>query len=141
MAEALFNARAWRAGESTQFVARSAGTWALEGQPASGHAITVMAERGIDLSKHRGRTVTHADLADADVVIVMTRSQREALVSEFPETRPKIHLMSEFKNRVFDIADPYGGGLSAYQHCAQELEELIESGYEKIKAWIPSDDH
>lgn len=150
MAAALFNAKARRASASEEFVAHSAGTWALEGQPASGHAITVMAERGIDLSKHRARTLTRADLAKADVVVVMTRSHREALAAEFPEARHKIHLMSELKNRVppgsvgvevFDIADPYGGVLSAYQHCAQELEELIESGYEKIKAWIPSDDH
>lgn len=136
MAQALFSAKTQRDGEDRQFVARSAGIWALENQPPSGHAITVMAERGLDISGHRGRSITKQDLAEADVVVTMTRSHREALVSEFPDYQHKIHLMSELKDRVFDIADPYGGVLSEYQACAQELEELIESGYKKIKSWI-----
>lgn len=135
MAAALFNAKVHRAGDAGKLIARSAGTWALEHQPASGHAITVMAQRGIDLSQHRGRTVTRQDLADADVVIVMTRSHRDALTAEFPECRAKLHLMSELKDRTFDIEDPYGGLLSEYQATAQELETLIETGYEKIKSW------
>lgn len=141
IAQALFNAKARRAGEDKQFVARSAGIWALENQPPSGHAITVMAERGLDISGHRGRSILKHDLAEADSVIVMTRSHRHALVSESPEDQDKIHLMSELKDRVFDIADPYGGVLSEYQACAQLLEELIESGYEKIKSWIQSSQH
>ncbi len=136
VAQALFNAKAHRAGEDNQFVARSAGTGALENQPPPGHAITVMAARGLDISGQRGRNITRQALAEADVVIVMTRSHRQALASEFPEDQHKIHLMSELKDRAFDIADPYGGVLSGYQACAQELEELIESGYEKIKSWI-----
>lgn len=136
MAAALFNARARRAGESVQFVARSAGTWAPDSQRASAHAITAMAQRGIDLSEHRAHTLTRQDLAEADVVIVMTRNHREALAAEFPEARPKLHLMSELKDRDFDIGDPYGGRLYEYQTLAQELEELIEHGYAKIKTWI-----
>ena len=136
MAEALLNAKIRRAGDDGKLVARSAGTWALEYQPASGHTITVMAGRGIDLSPHRGRTVTRQDLAAADVVIVMTNSHRDALSAEFPESRTKLHLMSELKDRTFDIDDPYGGTLAEYQQTAQELQDLIETGYEKIISWV-----
>ncbi len=138
MAAALFNARARRRGEDGEYIARSAGTWALENQPASGYAFTVMAERGIDLAGHRGHTVTHQDLADADAVIVMTRSHRDALAAEFPQARRKLHLMSELQGREYDIADPYGGTLAEYGYTAQELENLIEDGYDTIKAWIKS---
>jgi protein-tyrosine-phosphatase len=136
MAAALFNALARRAGEDDTFVAQSAGTWALENDTASAHAITVMAERGIDISNHRGRTITRELMADAAVVITMERSHLEALAAEFPVYRKKIHLMSELNERTFDITDPYGGTLPEYQYCAQELENLIVSGYEKIKLWI-----
>ncbi len=136
MAAALFNARARRANEDQLYHAESAGTWALENQPASGHAIATMAQRGIDIFAHRGRTVTGEMLAAAAVVIVMTRSHAEAIGSEFPAMRRKIHLMSELKDRTFDIADPYGESLEAYETCARELEILIEHGYEKIKAWL-----
>jgi protein arginine phosphatase len=136
MAEALLNAKIHRAGDDDKLVARSAGTWALENQPASGHAITVMARRGIDLSQHRGYMVTREDLAAADAVIVMTRSHRDALSAEFPESRAKLHLMSELKDRTFDINDPYGGALEEYEQTAQELQDLIETGYEKIISWV-----
>ena len=141
MATALFNARARGAGEDHLYVARSAGTWALENQPAAGHAITTMAERGIDLTAHRGQTITRGLIEQAAVVIVMTRSHRDALVSEFSPVRTKIHLMSELIDRTFDIADPYGSTLSEYQDCAASLENLINSGYEKIKSWISSPAH
>lgn len=136
MAAALFNARARRSGEAHRYYASSAGTWALDDAPASTNAITVMAQRGIDLRPHRGQTVTRAMLDQADVIIVMTSSHRDALISEFPHVRAKIHLMSELGNQVYDIADPYGGTLEEYEDCAQHLERLIETGYEKIKSWI-----
>jgi protein-tyrosine-phosphatase len=136
MAEGLLNAKIRRAGDEGKLIARSAGTWAMENQPASGHAVTVMAERGVDISEHRGRTVTREELATADAVIVMTRSHRDALSAEFPESRPKLHLMSELKDRTYDIDDPYGGVLSAYQQTAQELQNLIEIGYQTIVTWV-----
>ena len=136
MAEGLLNAKIRRAGDEGKLIARSAGTWAMENQPASGHAITVMAERGVDISEHRGRTVTREELAAADAVIVMTQSHRDALSAEFPESRPKLHLMSELKSRKFDIEDPYGGVLAAYQQTAQELQDLIETGYQTIVTWL-----
>jgi protein-tyrosine-phosphatase len=96
-----------------------------------------MAERGIDLTAHRGQTITRELIEQAAVVIVMTGSHRDALASEFPAARGKLHLMSELIDRTFDIADPYGGTLAEYQDCAASLEKLIDSGYEKIKTWIP----
>jgi protein arginine phosphatase len=138
MAEALFNARARRLGEETLFFAASAGTWGLENNPASGNAVIAMAQRGIDLSKHRGRTITRQMVESADVIMAMTRDHREAMLSEFPDQRAKIHLMSELKDRVFDIGDPYGGTLIEYESCARQLEQLIDAGYDKIKTWITS---
>ncbi len=136
MAEGLFNARARRAGEADVYVAQSAGTWAMEYQPASTPAVAVMAQRDIDLVQHRGRMVTDALLANAAVVIVMTQNHREALTTEFPLYRRKLHLMSELQDGTFDIADPYGGSTAEYVACALELETLIDTGYEKIKTWI-----
>ncbi len=136
MAAALFNAHAQCAGESAQYLAQSAGTWALDDQPASTFAINVMSKRKVDLSSHRGRTITRAMLEAAAVVVVMTKSHAEALVSEFPAYRKKIHLMSELQSAQFDISDPYGGTLDEYESCAQELEKLIDVGYAKIKTWI-----
>ncbi len=140
MAAALFNAKAERSGESDLYVARSAGTWALEGQPASAHALTTMSHRGIDLSSHVAREISEELIAEAAQVIVMTRNHREAIGAEFRVSNNKIHLMSELQDRFTDIADPYGGTLAEYETCARQLEELIECGYDRIKWWVSNAD-
>ncbi len=135
MAHALFNARARRAGENDKFIAASAGTWAMENLPATDHAIAAMARRGIDLTPHRGQIVTAAIMDQASVIIVMTRHHLEALAAEFPNHRKKLHLMSELKGRGFDVSDPYGGTPDDYESTARLLEDLLDSGFAKIKVW------
>lgn len=135
MAQALFNARAQRAGENQKFLAVSAGTWALDNQPATNYAVAEMGRRGLDLSTHRGQTVTATLIEQASVVIVMTRNHLDALAAEFPHHRKKFHLMSELKARGFDISDPYGGTAEDYESTARLLEDLIDTGYAQIKAW------
>ena len=135
MAMGLFNMRARDLGDHREFVAESAGTWGVEGEPATAFANQLMAQRQIDILAHRGRTVTREMIEQASVVIVMTKNHRDALSAEFPSSRSKLHLMSELGDRLYDINDPYGGSLDEYAHCAQELENLLETGYEKIKTW------
>ena len=136
MAQALFNAQAQRDGDSDQYIAQSAGTWANDEQPASAFAVKAMSKRQLDLSCHHARTVDRALLEQAAVVIVMTQSHAEALAAEFPRYRKKIHLMSELQSATFDIVDPIGGPLIEYELCAQQLEKLITLGYAKIKTWV-----
>ena len=135
MAAALFRARAEKLGERDAWDVRSGGTWANESQPISAPAIAVMARRGIAIETHRAHQITRQDMEHADVVIVMTRNHRDALATEFAAHKRKIHLMSELDARDFDIADPYGGLEPEYEICAQELERLIERGYDRIKQW------
>ncbi len=136
MAAALFNGRARRAGEDHLYLARSAGTWGLDGEPASPHAATVMRERGLSLADHRAHTISLAEMEQSAVVVVMTRSHRDALAAEFASQRAKLHLMSELRGQTFDVADPYGGTLAEYRACAASLQDMIERGYGQIKAWI-----
>lgn len=136
MAEALFNARAQK--NNDDWRARSAGTWAGENQAATSLAVQALAERGIALTGHRAHQVTAEDLVESDVVLVMTRNHRDALVSEFPAQKNKIHLMSELEGREYDIADPYGGVMEEYRARARELDALIERGYEHVKQWTQS---
>ena len=49
-----------------------------------------MRQRNIDLSEHRSRPVDTGVLAEADVILVMTRNHQEALQAEFPEVQGKI---------------------------------------------------
>jgi protein-tyrosine phosphatase len=64
--------------------ASSAGLYP-SGAPATDHAITVMAERGLDLSAHRSRRVDGELIARADLLLGMTREHvREVAVTDPP---------------------------------------------------------
>jgi protein arginine phosphatase len=138
MAEALFRAHAQAAGDGDRWRIESAGTWGVDGEHASPLAETVMTQRGITVKGHIARTVTSEMLRDADAVIVMTRSHRDALSAEFPEARAKIHLISRLNGFDYDVADPYGKPLAAYEACADTLEQLIRRGYDRAAEWAES---
>jgi len=57
----------------------SAGTAGWEGRPATPEAVEAARERGVDISGHVAREVTEPIAHDADLVVTMTREQREEL--------------------------------------------------------------
>ncbi len=136
MAAALLGAYAERQGDGERYRIESAGTWCVNGAPASSNAQLTMQARDLSLESHAARTVSPELMRDAALILVMTRSHRDALGAEFPDARRKIHLFSELTGLEYDIADPYGRSLQTYETCADELAALIERGYPRIAEWI-----
>ena len=132
MAAGLFFDRAVRENAQRAVRVRSAGTWALEDQPASAYASQVMAERGLDISAHRGHNLTQAAVDETDLILVMTLRHKEAIVQDFPGAAGKVHLLSAMAGPTYDIEDPYGGSIVEYRRTANELAELVEQGYPRI---------
>ena len=121
MAAALLNDALKRRGLALNV--RSAGLVAQEGAPASEQAVRVMAERGLDLSRHRAHTVDENDVRDA-LLICMTRNHAIALNTRFPGVRTV--LLTELAGAAGDIPDPYGGDHTVYAACAEALASLAE---------------
>jgi protein-tyrosine-phosphatase len=71
----------------------------------------------------------------ADLVLAMTQNHAEALRLEFPDQADKIYLLSQMKDsRHYDVDDPYGGTLMEYQACVNELTDLIDVGFDRIRS-------
>lgn len=136
MAEVLLQDRLARDEARQNWQVASAGVWTVDGRPASEHAVEVMAQRGIDLSRHRSRNITREMVSQADLVLAMTRSHTEALGAAFPAHFHKVYLLSEMTGQMRDVVDPYGGTRQEYAYTAQELEQLIAGGYERIVALV-----
>lgn len=130
MAEALIAARAAREGAAVSV--SSAGTWARAGAPAMPSAVAVMAERGLDISRHGAREVSAPLLRSAALVLVMTEGHREALCAEFPESAARIALFSSLDGGRWDIADPVAEPIDAYRATADELARLVDAGWPTI---------
>ncbi|MEW8976950.1 MAG: low molecular weight protein arginine phosphatase [Symbiobacterium sp.] len=132
MAAALL-AEFWRkADPGWALTVESAGTGAFPGLPASPHAVTVMQERGIDLSGHRSRPVQSLD--GYDLVLTMTRGHRDALRNRFPDAAGRIFSLGEYAGTGEDVPDPFGGSLEAYQKTAAALERLLPAVVDRIRA-------
>lgn len=132
MAEGLLRRRLTSAGIAERVQVSSAGTWARAGVPATPTAVEVMAERGIDISAHRSQEVSAEILAEADLVLVMTRSHAESLIAEFPDAAPRILSFAGLIGGSFDIADPVGLPAADYRATADELLRLIDAGWGRI---------
>jgi protein-tyrosine-phosphatase len=132
MAEALLRAQLARDEARRGWHVGSAGVWTTEGRPASADAVKEMDRREIDLHAHRSRSVNCELMAEADLVLAMTRRHVEALNAAFPAYAHKVHLLSEMAGPAYDIDDPYGGTRWEYGITAAQLERLIAAGYERI---------
>ncbi len=103
-------------------VVGSAGTGAEPGMEASDEAVEMLAERKIDLRRHRSRPVTVELLKQADDLFTMTTSHLRALRQIAPEWSGKAQLLDPTGR---DIADPIGGGPRAYRRCLEEIERCL----------------
>ena len=117
-------AEGWRIG--------SAGTWATAGLPALQIVSSAADVLGLDLSGHRSARVSGDLLQEHDLILVMEASQKEALVSEFPELSERIYLLSNVvERRIYDIPD-LRGSEKAVIETGLELNDLIRRGRDSI---------
>jgi protein-tyrosine-phosphatase len=139
MAAGLLARRLQQAGIAGDFQVSSAGTWAEPDRPATPFAVAALAERGVDLSGHRSREVTASAVAEAQLVLVMTEGHRAALETEFRPPAGRLALFSQLAGGTWDIADPIGQPLEAYRATADELDQLLASGWARILGEEPDD--
>ncbi len=135
MAEALFKRilyTRYSPLEASNWLVASAGTWTENGELVSVGALVTMEKRGINLSYHRSQQVTRKLLAKFKLVLVMEGGHKEALRVEFPQYAKKIFLLSEMAAMQGDVDDPMGGSLEDYEKAANEINDLLERGFEKI---------
>lgn len=111
----------------------SAGTWASEGANVPASIIELANSIGLPgLSRHRTRRIDYSIIQSADIVIVMELGQREAILSEFPEFKKKVYLLSELaEGSLFDIPDPAIPGVNQTS-VVMDICRLVEKSTPRI---------
>ena len=157
MAEGILRARASAAGLDVHV--HSAGILP-GGAPATDNAVAVCADRGIDISGHVSRRLERDWIADADLVIAMTREHlREAVVASPPAFR-KTFTLRELVRRINerpdatldqlhagrqlndylradpddDVSDPVRQPRDVYEDTALQLDGLLA----RVVRWLPN---
>jgi tRNA threonylcarbamoyl adenosine modification protein (Sua5/YciO/YrdC/YwlC family) len=107
----------------------SAGISAMPGAPAAEQAILVMEEMGMQITDHQSQPVTHRLAQYADVILTMTESHRQAVISQWPAVESRTFTISMDGN---DISDPIGSPIEVYRQCAQQIEEQMARWVSKL---------
>lgn len=132
---------------SSRFHASSAGIFAYPGDRASSHSREAMlSDWKIDISGHAASALNEKAVFEAFLILTMTLSQKESILSEYPEAIGKTYTLKEFIEngqsrtyysrdnlRSLDISDPYGKALAIYSRCAMEIKEAVDKLTEQLK--------
>lgn len=113
----------------------SAGVAARAGDRVSENSVIALKKVGIDIKNHTSRPLTRELLDEAIAVLCMTESHRAMIQFTFDPVPRHIYLFREFMPRDVDkeIGDPYGGPLTEYEACRDEMVEAIPSLMEFFK--------
>ncbi len=131
MAEAYMRRRVADAGLSHVVVA-SAGTLGIDGSPASREAVEVMAEHGVDLTRHRSAGLRGEDLRTSDLVLVMALEHLASIESMGIRPTGEVHLLREFEDGpdpspgASDVDDPIGRPIEVYREQFEQIRQCID---------------
>ena len=108
----------------------SAGISALVGSPADPQAITVMAENHIDIASHIAKQISTELVAEADLILTMSKSQTKWIEQQWPQCRGKTFRIGHWINK--DIADPYLHDKQVFETTKQDIIDSLEQWAAKI---------
>jgi protein-tyrosine-phosphatase len=111
--------------------ASSASTLGLHDHPAHKHAVKVMSELGVDISKHQSQPVTDALVSNADHILVMEIMHAAKLRERHPMTGEKIMLLGTFGGLI-EIGDPLGGWRGRFRKSRDEIRDCVETFIDRL---------
>ena len=109
----------------------SAGAAAGTGMPMTPEAADAVRELGFLPRPHSSRPLTRRLIAEADVVLAMTRSHAAAVLDLDPGATDKVQTLDPAGR---DVPDPIGMGPEVYTQTARRIQELISR---RIQEWLP----
>lgn len=112
---------------------KSAGIYAVNGDKASYNSIIALEEIGINISNHKSTFADEELINKADLILTMTKSHKQSLISRFPNAKNKIFLLHEYsEGELKDVIDPFGGSLGEYKIVRDEIYKAAEKIIKKI---------
>lgn len=133
IAEAAFRKLLQEQGIEKNWIVGSAGSWTEDGLSPIPSNVWILEHLGLDLSMHHSRAVSRELIAQYDLILVMEKSQKEALIIEYPEMSKKIFMLTELsEGPVYDIPDPICEPEETCFDVAQEINRLITNSFQEI---------
>lgn len=128
MAKALMEKFVNESGISEKVHIDSAGTSTFAGIGAAPNTVSVLKDEGVDVSGHRGKNINKDILKRSDIVFVMEKYHRNAIISMMPEIKDRVRLLREDS----DIPDPIGRSIEEYKNVMGIIKEEVENIFLEI---------
>ncbi len=117
--------------------ADSCGVWAMEDQEASKLTQQVAEENRLDLSHHQSKSITQILVDNSDLILCMSPSHKQEIVTYFPSSESKVFTLKEYKKKSIPpketIDDPIGMTYNFYRRIFNEIDEEIKRIFPEIK--------
>ncbi len=141
MAEELADDAAGRSTHLKDMVFKSAGTFACEGVPASEDALSVLAEKDLDLGRHRAQQFSKELGEWADLILAMEARHIEEMEAMAPDQVHKMHTLLGYASGVkgypgesgYDIIDPYRESIEYYRKTRDQIAKAVDRVLHRIK--------
>ena len=107
----------------------SAGIHVLVDHPADSSAIYTAKENGLDLSPHKGRSISEEIIKNSDLILVMENFQKKFITENFSFSLGKVYLLGKWSDDS-EIVDPYKKSIEMFRTVYEKINESCQQ-------WIP----
>jgi protein-tyrosine-phosphatase len=133
-AEALANVRIARDHLPIAVISRALDQDPYDVKPEA-NAMTLLAERGIDVGAHRAAQLTANDVRHSDVILTMTAAHKTRLLALFPEAQGKTFTLADYAGGgTEDVEDAFGKPVDFYRSMMKQVEGYLGAALAKAAA-------
>ncbi len=116
----------------------SAGLGAVVGEGVDPRARRLAEADGLDVGGHVARQLDAALVQSADLILVMSESQRHAIAQRYPAATGKVLRFGHWlPGGGADIVDPYGGSDERFARVHERLVEAAAGWARRLGAGTP----
>lgn len=115
-----------------KWTVQSAGIRARAGNSASNIVIEVLNKRNFDISNHQTQPITRQLVENFELILTMEDFHKEAIQTEFPESKSRLYMLSEMSNLRINVQDPVGKKLEDFLRCVDEIDQWVLNGMPRI---------
>ena len=108
------------------FEIRSAGFHPVPARPSPSEYVRLVHDYRVDLSRHRSRLVTPADLEWAQAIVIMDRYNWERVRASGAQVQGKIIWLGAFAAGPVEIQDPYAMAPARVQAIVEQMLTATE---------------
>ena len=110
----------------------SRGLVVLFPEPVNPKAEAVLVSNGLSMKGHESRPLVKDDFDTRTLILTMDQTQKEKLQRTFDGQWINVYTLTEYVGTAFEVKSPYGGSVSDYGKCFDQLQVVVKALAEKL---------